>query len=81
MNRLNKTKSAVFLYCRCSLFLKDYFFPDYLQVPTAVIVACGVGKNYSGTSVYSVDIFHILVFQEYWVLMENRILLKPVLGA
>ena len=25
MNRLNKTKSAVFLYCRFSLFLKDPF--------------------------------------------------------
>ena len=24
--------------------------------------------------------FHILVLQEYWVLMEIRILLKPVLG-
>ena len=30
---------------------------------------------------YSVDIFHILVLQEYWVLMESRILLKPVLGG
>ena len=29
MNRLNKTESAVFLYCRLSLFLKDLFFPDY----------------------------------------------------
>ena len=26
MNRLNKTVSAVFLYCRFSLFLKDPFF-------------------------------------------------------
>ena len=26
MNRLNKTESAVFLYCRFSLFLKDLFF-------------------------------------------------------
>ena len=29
-NRLNKTESAVFLFCRLSLFLKDPFFPDYL---------------------------------------------------
>ena len=29
MNRLNKTESAVFLYCMFSLFLKDPFFPDY----------------------------------------------------
>ena len=26
INRLNKTESAVFLYCRSSLFLKDPFF-------------------------------------------------------
>ena len=26
MNRLNKTESAVFLYCRLALFLKDPFF-------------------------------------------------------
>ena len=26
MNRLNKTESAVFLYCRFSLFMKDPFF-------------------------------------------------------
>ena len=27
INRLNKTESAVFIYCRFSLFLKDPFFP------------------------------------------------------
>ena len=26
MNRLNKTESVVFIYCRFSLFLKDQFF-------------------------------------------------------
>ena len=26
INRLNKTESAVFIYCRFSLFLKDPFF-------------------------------------------------------
>ena len=25
--------------------------------------------------------FHILVLQEYWVMTESRILLKPVLGS
>ena len=30
--RLNKTESTVFLYCRFSLFLKDPFFPDYLDI-------------------------------------------------
>ena len=34
MNRLNKTESAVFLYCRFSLFLKDPFFQiiDYIFI-------------------------------------------------
>ena len=31
LNRLNKTESAVSLYCRLSLVLKDPFFPDYLS--------------------------------------------------
>ena len=31
MNRLSKTDSAVFLYCRSPLFLKDPFFPDYFE--------------------------------------------------
>ena len=33
INRLNKTESAVFIYCSLfSLFLKDPFFPDYLNI-------------------------------------------------
>ena len=32
MNRLNKTKSAIFLDCRFSLFLKDPFFHIILSV-------------------------------------------------
>ena len=39
MNRLNKTESAVFLSCRFSLFLKDPFLPDYLEVATSVVVS------------------------------------------
>ena len=30
---------------------------------------------------YSVDIFHVLVLQEYWVLIESRLPQKPVLGV
>ena len=30
---------------------------------------------------YSVDIFHILVLPEYWVLTESRIPLKTALGG
>ena len=52
MNRLNKTKSAVFLYCRFSLLLKEPFFPDYLEVATAVVVPGGVGNSFQHTSIY-----------------------------
>ena len=58
MKRLNKTEFAVFLYCGFSLFLKDPFFPDYLEVATAVVVPRGVGKT-SPVHGYSVDIFFI----------------------
>ena len=34
MNRLNKTESAVLLYCRFSLFLKDAFFEIVCRVMT-----------------------------------------------
>ena len=30
---------------------------------------------------YSNDMFHILVLQEYWVLIDSRIQLMPVLGG
>ena len=39
---------------------------------------CGVDK-FLPLHRYSVDMFHILVFQGYWVLMESRISLKPVI--
>ena len=51
MNRVNKNESVVFLYCRLSLFLKDPFFQDYLEVTTAVIVPRGVGKTSPRTSI------------------------------
>ena len=35
MKRLNKTESAVFLYCRFSLFLKDPFFKIILGKRTS----------------------------------------------
>ena len=51
MNRLKKTESIVFLYCRYSLFLKDQFYPDYIEVTTAGVVPCGVCKTYPRTSI------------------------------
>ena len=36
MNRLKRTESDFFLYCRFSLFLKDPFSPDYLLVYSRV---------------------------------------------
>ena len=38
MNRLNKTESDVFLYCRFSLFLKDPFFPNYFKTNYQVLL-------------------------------------------
>ena len=32
MNRLNKTESVVYLYCRFSVFLKDPFFQIILML-------------------------------------------------
>ena len=47
MNRLNKTESAVFVYCRHSLFLKDLFFQiiycvchAFLSVHCSPVVTC-----------------------------------------
>ena len=42
----------------------------------------GVGKTFLSPYMDIVLIFfHILVFQEYWILTESRITLKPVLGG
>ena len=47
---------------------------------TTSIISCKSSPYSEGF--YSVDIFqYILVFQEYCVLTESRILLKPVLGV
>ena len=81
MNRLNKTEPVVFLYCRFSLLLKDPFFPDYLEVAIAVVVPRAVGKTSPRTSISHKIIFLIPVLQEYGVLTESRIPLKPVLGG
>ena len=55
---------------------------DYLEVATAVIVPHGVSETFS---IFYIDIevifLHILVLQEYWVMAESRIPLKPVLGS
>ena len=52
--------------------------PVYLEVATAFVILCGVGRTSSCTSVIR---FHILAHQEYLFLDERRILLKLVLGA
>ena len=49
MNRLNKTKSAVFLFFMFFLFLMDPFFSDYLEATTAVVVWRVVGKTSPST--------------------------------
>ena len=55
-NRRNKTESAVFLYCRYSLFLKVPFLPDHLEATKAVVAPHGIDKT-SPIHQYSVDIF------------------------
>ena len=79
MNILNKTESVVFLYCRFSLFLKDPFFPVYLEVATAVVNTVWSWYNFSPRIDKVLIFFHNLVFQEYWVLTESRIPIKPML--
>ena len=41
MTRLNKTESAIFLYCRFSLFQKDPFFLDYCDTNNKFIIFSG----------------------------------------
>ena len=76
MNRLNKT--AVLLYCRFSLFLKDPFLEKILR-SQQLSLCCAEKVKLLPFHRYSVDIFSYIDHQEYWVLMESRILLKPVL--
>ena len=77
MNRVNKSESAVFLYCRCSLFLKDPFFQIILRSQQLSLFLCGVCKNSPFIDTVLMH-FHILVLWGYWILMENRIPLKLV---
>ena len=81
MNRLNKTESDVFLYCRFSLVLTDPF-SRLFRGHNSCRPLCHVELvNLLPVHGYSVDLFHILVLQECWVLTECRILLKPVLNG
>ena len=79
MNRINKNESVVFLYCRFSLFLKDPFSRLFSGRNSCrcfwleLVKLLPVHRS-------NVDIFYILVLHEYWVLVESRIPLKPVLG-
>ena len=46
MNRLDKTESAVFLYCRLSLFLMDPFFQIIFLGWVAIrICDCGISAG------------------------------------
>ena len=53
MNRLNKTESAVFLYCRFSLLLKDPFFPGYLKQAFSFKRVCNPRGGGGGTLIFS----------------------------
>ena len=76
MNRLNKTESALFIYRRFSLFMKDPFF----RLFRGRSVSVWSWLNFSPCIDTELIFFHMLVLQEYWVLTESRIPLKPVQG-
>ena len=80
MNRFSKTESAVFLYCRFSLFLKNLFFQIIKRSQQLSLFLCGVGKTFSPCIAIVLIFFHILVLQEYLVGRESRIPLQPVIG-
>ena len=75
-----KIESAVFLYCRFSLFLKD-LFSRLFRGRNSCVVSHGVGKTSFRTSIQCWFYNRILVLREYCVLTESRILLTPVLGG
>ena len=75
MNILYKTESAVFIYCRFSLFLKDPFFQIFKRSQQLSLFLFGVPCIEK-----ELIFFQNLVFQQYWVLVVSRITLKPVLG-
>ena len=54
---MNETESAVFKFCRFSLFLKDLFFQDYLEVASAFVVLHAHGSTVWTVRRYSVCIF------------------------
>ena len=81
MNRLNKTESAVFLYCSFSILLTDPFSRLFRGRNSCRLLCHVELVKLLPVHGYSVDHLHILVLHEYWVLTESRILLKPVLGG
>ena len=80
MNRLNKTESVVFLYFRFSLLLKDLFL-RLLGGRNSCRCAAQNWLNFYPYINIVFIFFHILVLQEYWVLVESRISLGSVLGT
>ena len=81
MNGLNKTESDVILYCRFSLFLKDPVFFRTFRGCNSCRCFCMELVNLHPVYRYGVDIFHVLVLREYWVLTESKLPLKTVLGG
>ena len=75
MNRLNKTESAVFLYCMKNVFFKINKRLQQLSLCLVELVKL---------SLY-IDIVlrfsHILAIWKYFVLAESTIPLKPVVGG
>ena len=73
-------KSAIFLYCRFSLFLGDPFFRLFRGCRSCRCAAWS-WLNFSLYINIVLISFHILVFQNYCALMESRIPLRLGLWA
>ena len=58
----------------------DVLFPNHLRSQMLSLCQYGGGKIPPGIDIVLI-FFQTLVFQEYWVLVESRVPLKPMLGG
>ena len=79
MNRLKKTESANFLYCRFSVSLKGPFFPDFYRLQKLSLCRMELVNLLPHIDIVLI-FFHILVLQKYWALTESRIPLRRIVA-
>ena len=82
MNRLNKTESAIFVSLMCSLLSEDMHSELILSLLQLMLCRVAAVKRLS-VQHHSAD-YIFLSFGIIWLILsqfENRVRLKPVLGA